>query len=286
VVAVYHMMCMVTWTHVPCCRYHKALRHLQEPGLPCTPAHRLAALCSLSAQPSRHVTRCVRCRADLDREILALKREEQKLVAEIKLAAKQGNQAALKVLAKSLVRVRGQITKLVGSQAQLRGVSTQMTVSEAQGHAGGGTPGWPAGAPHAQLLLAGWQAHGCTQQENHSRRRCSPCSPGATACMPACLLPASIPPPGPISRATTVHHRTPRHPCTLHTCCTIPYQHQHQHIRCLLLPPPHRPPPPPAPWPPRWPAPPRPWAPCRRSSTRSRWLPRCSSLQRRMQRWR
>lgn len=38
-------------------------------------------------------------------------------------------QAATRVLAKSLVRLRGQVTKLQGQNAALRGVSTQITVS-------------------------------------------------------------------------------------------------------------------------------------------------------------
>lgn len=67
--------------------------------------------------------------ADIDREIVALKREEEKLIREIKAAATKNNQAAVRVLAKSLVRLRGQITKLQGSSAQLRGVSTNLTVS-------------------------------------------------------------------------------------------------------------------------------------------------------------
>lgn len=68
---------------------------------------------------------------DLDRELMALKREEQKLVLEIKAAAKTNNQAAMRVLAKSLVRLRGQMAKLQGSQANLRGVSTNLTTAAA-----------------------------------------------------------------------------------------------------------------------------------------------------------
>jgi hypothetical protein len=67
--------------------------------------------------------------ADLDREVLALKREEEKLIREIKAAAKTNNQASLKILAKSLVRLRAQIAKLHGSAANLKGVSTNLTVS-------------------------------------------------------------------------------------------------------------------------------------------------------------
>lgn len=66
---------------------------------------------------------------EIEREIMELKREEANLIREIKAAAKTGNQASLKVLAKSLVRVRTQMGKLQGSIAQLKGVSTQMTVS-------------------------------------------------------------------------------------------------------------------------------------------------------------
>lgn len=68
---------------------------------------------------------------DLDRELLALKREEQKLILEIKAAAKTNNQAAMRVLAKSLVRLRGQMAKLQGSSANLRGVSTNLTTAAA-----------------------------------------------------------------------------------------------------------------------------------------------------------
>ena len=63
--------------------------------------------------------------------MLALKREEQKLILEIKAAAKTNNQAAMRVLAKSLVRLRNQIAQLQGSQANLRGVSTQITTAAA-----------------------------------------------------------------------------------------------------------------------------------------------------------
>lgn len=66
--------------------------------------------------------------ADIDREIMEMKREEAKLIKEIKATAKTGNEAATRVLAKSLVRVRAQVTKLQASKAQLQGVSTQITV--------------------------------------------------------------------------------------------------------------------------------------------------------------
>ena len=65
----------------------------------------------------------------IEREIMDMKREEQKLIREIKAAAKTGNDASVKVLAKSLVRVRNQISKLQGQSAQLKGIGTQITVS-------------------------------------------------------------------------------------------------------------------------------------------------------------
>jgi charged multivesicular body protein 2B len=63
-----------------------------------------------------------------------LRREEQRLIAEIKQAAGRSsgqNQAAMRALAKALVRLRAQIAKLTGSSAQLRGVSTSLTAAAA-----------------------------------------------------------------------------------------------------------------------------------------------------------
>ena len=58
-----------------------------------------------------------------------LQREEAKLIVDIKKAAKQNNMVSTKVLAKSLVRLRGQMNQLRASEAQLRGVKTTITVS-------------------------------------------------------------------------------------------------------------------------------------------------------------
>jgi charged multivesicular body protein 2B len=60
----------------------------------------------------------------IEREVGSLQLEEKKLVAEIKKTAKTGNEAATKILAVQLIRLRQQITKLQGSRAQLRGVAT------------------------------------------------------------------------------------------------------------------------------------------------------------------
>jgi len=66
--------------------------------------------------------------ADIEREVLVLKREEQKLTREIKQAAAKGNTAGAKQLAKSLIRLRGQEAKLQASMGQLRGVKTSIAV--------------------------------------------------------------------------------------------------------------------------------------------------------------
>lgn len=60
----------------------------------------------------------------IEREIAALQLEEKKLVAEIKRTAKTGNEAATKILARQLVRLRQQISNLQGSRAQMRGIAT------------------------------------------------------------------------------------------------------------------------------------------------------------------
>ncbi|CAI5978637.1 unnamed protein product, partial [Closterium sp. NIES-65] len=67
----------------------------------------------------------------LEREVANLQAEEKKLLVEIKKTAKTGNQAAARVLARELVRVRGQIAKLHKSKAQIRGISTHAQVAQA-----------------------------------------------------------------------------------------------------------------------------------------------------------
>ena len=67
--------------------------------------------------------------ADLERELMSLKREETRLISEIKKAAQAGNQPSTRILAKSLVRVRGQQTKIHAGIAQMQGVKSGMTVS-------------------------------------------------------------------------------------------------------------------------------------------------------------
>lgn len=68
----------------------------------------------------------------IEREINTLQLEEKKLVAEIKRTAKTGNEAATKILAHQLVRLRQQIAKLQGSRAQMRGIATHTQALSAQ----------------------------------------------------------------------------------------------------------------------------------------------------------
>ncbi|RZC62391.1 hypothetical protein C5167_024141 [Papaver somniferum] len=60
----------------------------------------------------------------IEREIGALQLEEKRLVTEIKRTAKTGNEAATKILARQLIRLRQQIANLQGSRAQMRGIAT------------------------------------------------------------------------------------------------------------------------------------------------------------------
>jgi len=63
---------------------------------------------------------------ELDREKSALQREETKLIAEIKKAAKQNQMDAVKIMAKSLVRNRHATTKMVHLKSQLQAVSIRL----------------------------------------------------------------------------------------------------------------------------------------------------------------
>lgn len=58
----------------------------------------------------RMINRAVR---ELDREKTGLEREEKRLTVEIKKAAKENQMAAVKIMAKDLVRTRQHITKFI-----------------------------------------------------------------------------------------------------------------------------------------------------------------------------
>ncbi|XP_057722355.1 vacuolar protein sorting-associated protein 2 homolog 3 [Arachis stenosperma] len=77
----------------------------------------------------------------IEREIGALQLEEKKLLAEIKRTAKTGNEAATKVLARQLVRLRQQIANLQGSRAQMRGIATHTQALHAHSSVAAGMQG-------------------------------------------------------------------------------------------------------------------------------------------------
>ncbi|MED6206831.1 hypothetical protein PIB30_030392 [Stylosanthes scabra] len=77
----------------------------------------------------------------IEREIGALQLEEKKLVAEIKRTARIGNEAATKVLARQLVRLRQQIANLQGSRAQMRGIATHTQAMHAHSSVAAGMQG-------------------------------------------------------------------------------------------------------------------------------------------------
>lgn len=77
----------------------------------------------------------------IEREIGTLQLEEKKLLAEIKKTAKTGNEAATKILARELIRLRQQIAKLQGSRAQVRGVATHTQAMYANTAVGGAIKG-------------------------------------------------------------------------------------------------------------------------------------------------
>ncbi|EOA18534.1 hypothetical protein CARUB_v10007103mg [Capsella rubella] len=76
----------------------------------------------------------------IERDITSLQLEEKRLVAEIKKTAKTGNEAATKILARQLIRLRQQITKLQGSalyastsiSSGMKGATTAMVAMNKQ----------------------------------------------------------------------------------------------------------------------------------------------------------
>ncbi|CAO2839781.1 unnamed protein product [Amaranthus hypochondriacus] len=77
----------------------------------------------------------------IEKEISSLQMEEKRLVAEIKKTAKTGNEAATKILARQLVRLRKQIANLQGSRAQMRGIATHTQAMHAQSSVASGLKG-------------------------------------------------------------------------------------------------------------------------------------------------
>jgi len=71
----------------------------------------------------RMITRAVR---ELDREKLALEREEKRLTMEIKKAAKEQQMQSVKIMAKDLVRTRQYITKFIEMRSHLQGCALKL----------------------------------------------------------------------------------------------------------------------------------------------------------------
>jgi charged multivesicular body protein 2A len=63
---------------------------------------------------------------ELDRERTGLQAQEKKLIAEIKRVAKQNQMAAVRLMAKDLIRTRSSVTKFYALKSQLQGVSLRM----------------------------------------------------------------------------------------------------------------------------------------------------------------
>lgn len=68
------------------------------------------------------------CNSGLDKEAQELKREEAKLRRDIKVELKKGNQSTAKQMAKSLVRLQAQQTKLQAGKDRINGVGTSLRV--------------------------------------------------------------------------------------------------------------------------------------------------------------
>jgi charged multivesicular body protein 2A len=85
---------------------------------------------------------------ELDRERTSLQQQEKKLVGEIKQMAKQNQMAAVRVMAKDLIRTRHSVTKFYSLKSQLQGVSLRMqTLKSTQSMADAMRHAQPARAP-------------------------------------------------------------------------------------------------------------------------------------------
>lgn len=68
---------------------------------------------------------------DMDREMRKLDIEEKKAMAEIKKLSAAGQPAAAKMMAKNVVQLRNQKTKMIKGKAQLSGVQNMTKVQNA-----------------------------------------------------------------------------------------------------------------------------------------------------------
>ena len=79
----------------------------------------------LLRENKRQIDRAIR---DIDRERMSLQSQEKKLIVEMKKMAKNNQNEAVKVMAKSLIRMRHNITKYYTVKSQLQAVSMRMQV--------------------------------------------------------------------------------------------------------------------------------------------------------------
>mmetsp|Transcript_3240 Transcript_3240/g.10138 ORF Transcript_3240/g.10138 Transcript_3240/m.10138 type:complete len:174 (+) Transcript_3240:131-652(+) len=77
----------------------------------------------------REITKAVR---ELDRERANLEKQEQKLIADIKKYAKEGQMGPVKIMAKDLVRTRTYITKFIELRSHLNAVSLKLQTVKSQ----------------------------------------------------------------------------------------------------------------------------------------------------------
>ena len=93
----------------------------------------------------------------VDREAASLKREEQKLCAEIKAVAKRpGGEQAAKTLAKQLIKIREQQNRLTAASGQIQSVATHVRTAGATATAASSLAGATRamGAVNAQMSPA------------------------------------------------------------------------------------------------------------------------------------
>lgn len=77
----------------------------------------------LLRENKRQINRAIR---SLDRERMSLQNQEKKLIIDIKKAAREGQIASVKIMAKDLVRTRSHITKFYTMRSQLQAVSLRL----------------------------------------------------------------------------------------------------------------------------------------------------------------
>jgi charged multivesicular body protein 2A len=82
----------------------------------------------LLRENKRQLDRAIR---DIDRERMSLQSQEKKLIVEMKKMAKGNQNDAVKVMAKSLIRMRHNITKYYTVKSQLQAVSMRMQTLKA-----------------------------------------------------------------------------------------------------------------------------------------------------------